>query len=132
MKKGDIMHAVFFYEKALTMDSTRKETLDLVDKALQIDPVYEDALRYKAAILCDSKKYAECIEVCDLILYKVDPYCEEPNVYGMKAEALSSLSKHREAVKWISESLKYANKNTSYQQLKVKYEERARSSLFGI
>jgi hypothetical protein len=61
MKKGDIMHAIFFYEKALTMDSTKKETLDLVDKALQIDPAYEDALRYKAAILCDSKKYAECI-----------------------------------------------------------------------
>jgi hypothetical protein len=71
--------------------------------------------------------------VCDLILTKIDPYCEEPNVYGMKAEALSSLGKHREAVKWISESLKYAaNKNASYQQLKVKYEERAESSLFGI
>jgi len=67
-----------------------------------------------------------------LILNKIDPYCEQPNVYGMKAEALSSLSKHREAVKWISKSLKYAAQNTSYQQLKFKYEERARSSLFGI
>jgi tetratricopeptide (TPR) repeat protein len=114
------MHAIFFYEKALTMDSTKKETLDFIDKALQIDPAYEDALRYKAAILCDSKKYDECIEVCDLILNKIDPYCEEPNVYGMKAEALSSLSKHREAVKWISKTLKYAaaNKKTSYQKFK--------------
>ena len=127
------MFAIFYYEKALTMNSYKKETLDMIDKALEMDPVYQDALRFKAAILCDTKMYKECIETCNFILNKIDPYCEESNVYGMKAESLSHLNRHREALVFIEMAIKYeSSKSTSYQQTKVKYEDRARSSLFGI
>jgi hypothetical protein len=98
-----------------------------------MDPLYEDALRYKAAILCDNKMYKECNETCNLILDKVDRYCEESNVYGMKAESLSHLNRHREAIVYVEKALKYeTNDSASYQKTKIKYLERARSSLFGI
>ena len=59
------MHAIYFYEAAL---NNEKDSMKYLDKAINIDPCYEEALIYNAECLNRANKWLDALNCLDQIL----------------------------------------------------------------
>lgn len=86
-----------------------QEAIELLNRALDIDPKNVTALNFKSFALNDFGKYQEAIDVCDEVL-KIDPQ----NIIALasKEYALSGLGKHLDALNVCEKILEIDPKDT--------------------
>ena len=110
------LNAIFFFETYLESKNT-----EYLDKAISIDPKYEKALIQKATLLYNANSFNECIQHLDRVL-KLDPYCEDINVYFMKADSYFKQNKLYDATEWIQKAIEIDPENDKAIELRYEIE----------